>query len=511
MRIVNIIPNSLSGETHQDSEPNLAVNPNNPLQIAVSAFTFDPSGGPFAPIFVSTDGGMTWALKSVVPGASSKTPTGDITLRFGRTSDVLYAAIIRGDNFHMNILRTGDFTSSTPMTVLFSRAPQPLDDQPWVQATTGGQPSTDRVYVGSNNLNNEPRTATIDQSLDAATAPPPAGFFFPSPITIASRVPDGLNGPSIRPVIHRSGRIYAAYFNWTSSSSGGTSNDPFDLETSDVVVCRDDHWGLNFYGALVDAEDGQTGVRVAKQVQIHFDTGKQKTQGSLGQERVGSHLSIAVDPNDRDLVFLAWGDGHPNTLHLRRSTDGGAKWSGDLRAVPRAINPALAINDRGEVGFLFQRLTDSGDTWETHLEISNDRFQTSPAPIVLAAVPSHEPKAQFLPYLGDYIYLTAVRDAFMGVFCANNTPNRAHFPKGVNYLRNADFSTHTLLDIDNKTPVAPSIDPFFFTTEVAPIEPILALLLNDSARTRDITYLVPLLLRDKHPAQDVTYIAPLLL
>jgi len=37
--IVNIIPNFLSGETNQDSEPSLAVNPANPLQIAASAFT----------------------------------------------------------------------------------------------------------------------------------------------------------------------------------------------------------------------------------------------------------------------------------------------------------------------------------------------------------------------------------------------------------------------------------------------------------------------------------------
>src|SRR5262245_2346359 len=58
--VVNIIPQSLSGETNQDSEPNLAVNPANPLQIAASAFTPNPAGTGNAPIFVSTDGGHTW-------------------------------------------------------------------------------------------------------------------------------------------------------------------------------------------------------------------------------------------------------------------------------------------------------------------------------------------------------------------------------------------------------------------------------------------------------------------
>src|SRR5436190_14130967 len=40
--VVNMIPRSLSGEANQDSEPTIAVNPANPLQIAGSAFTPDP-------------------------------------------------------------------------------------------------------------------------------------------------------------------------------------------------------------------------------------------------------------------------------------------------------------------------------------------------------------------------------------------------------------------------------------------------------------------------------------
>src|ERR1041385_9525357 len=65
--LVNMIPKSLSGESHQDSEPTIAVNPNNPLQIAASAFTPDPSHGPRAPIYISTDGGKTGPLNSIVP------------------------------------------------------------------------------------------------------------------------------------------------------------------------------------------------------------------------------------------------------------------------------------------------------------------------------------------------------------------------------------------------------------------------------------------------------------
>jgi len=78
-----MIPQSLSGETNQDSEPNIAVNPANPLQIAGSAFTPNPMGGANAPIYVSTDGGDTWSLNNIVPSSGSL-GTGDINAEVRR-------------------------------------------------------------------------------------------------------------------------------------------------------------------------------------------------------------------------------------------------------------------------------------------------------------------------------------------------------------------------------------------------------------------------------------------
>jgi hypothetical protein len=188
-----------------------------------------------------------------------------------------------------------------------------------------------------------------------------------------------------------------------------------------------------------------------------------------------------VDPNNSNTVYIAWADNPngaaPYTIHLRSSTDGGVNWSSDLRAIANGINPALAVNSQSRVGFLYQTLTNGGTTWETHIEVSTDGFTTAPAPSVLAAVPSNAPTFQFLPYLGDYIYLTAVGSTFFGVFCANNIPNMANFPNGVKYQRNANFTTNTLLNVDNVTAVAVSIDPFFFSVTdflipIFPIQPI---------------------------------------
>src|ERR1043166_402387 len=83
--LVNMIPKSLSGETNQDSEPTIAVNPANPLQIVATAFTPDPQQGQFAPIYISQDGGNTWTLNSIVPGGNRLTGTGAITVRFSRS------------------------------------------------------------------------------------------------------------------------------------------------------------------------------------------------------------------------------------------------------------------------------------------------------------------------------------------------------------------------------------------------------------------------------------------
>src|SRR5262249_10821736 len=166
--IVNMMPQSLSGEFRTDSEPNLAVNPSNTRHIAGSAFTPDPMGGANAPIYISTDGGQSWVLNSIVPGNAARTGTHDITLRFGSTSNVLYAAVLLGDRTHvLSILRPNDFTSPHTMTTLLSRAGV---DMPYVEAISVA--GRDRVYVGNSNSD----FATIDRSLDAATAPPPTGF-----------------------------------------------------------------------------------------------------------------------------------------------------------------------------------------------------------------------------------------------------------------------------------------------------------------------------------------------
>ena len=464
--VVNMIPNSTSWETNQDSEPNLTVNPLDPNQIAASAFTPNPAGAlsTTAPIYVSTDGGATWLLNNIVQSDES---THDITVRFATETGNLYGGILRaGTNvdFTRDILHTPSYVGNALMTRLVPA--QDHIDQPYVEAASvtlpAGAAPVDRVFVGNEDRalfgpalmgTGDGRTATIDVSQDA-TQQPPVGFVH---VVIEQRAGTLRNGPPVRPAVHPDGTIYAIIYRWTAFTS---------FATTDVVVVRDDNWGAGAqpFQALVDPGDNIAGRRVVTDRTLPFTGGS----SGLGQERlVGSNLGIAVDPRDSSVVYIAWADrvgGMDYTLHVRVSSDRGLTWSDDLRTITNATNPSLAVNEAGKVAFLYQALTGEGSDqrWDTHVELTSNDWGGPPDDLLLATVPADTPTAVGFPYIGDYERVTAVGTTFYGVFSANNTPDKANFPHDVTYQRNADFTKHVLLNLDNVTVVPVSIDPFFF-------------------------------------------------
>jgi hypothetical protein len=467
VRVVNMIPASLSGETNQDSEPNLAVNPSRPTDIVGTAFTPAPMGGSFAPIYVSTDGGNTWSLRTVVPGNDTLVGTHDITVGFGTSSGVLYAGTLNGSTGRMNILRTANFASTTPMTMLVDRGSV---DQPWVVAASVVATATpkDRVWVGNEDgARAGGRTAGVDLSQDAATAPAPAGFTSVQlerrATVVIAQLGRGKDGPPIRLAWHPDGTVYAAFQRWASGT--------FPDLGIDVTVTRDDSFGAGAppFGALVDPSDGQAGRLVATNRFVRFNA-------QMGQERLGGDLSIALDPRDAGAVWIAWCDrvggaaGTDWTLHVRRSTDRGQTWSADVRTITNAKNPALAVSSSGLLGLAYQAFT--GSRWVTTLEVTADSWTSAAETHVLHTAPSTAPARGFLPYIGDYIRLQAVGRDFYGVFSGNNTPDMANFPSGIRYQRGADFATRRLLGTDGVTPVAVSVDPFFYQWSELSIKPI---------------------------------------
>lgn len=467
--LINIVPNGNSAETFQDSEPNVAVNPANTDQVAASAFTPNPlAANGNAPIYISQDGGGTWQLSPIVQsqrGLAGFPPTGDITVRFTRTTNTLYAGILRtpvpaGGTTVLSIQSTNNFAGGANMVVQVNRNGP---DQPYVQATDVG--GLDRVYVGQNDLGVVgAQTASIDQTVDGAVT-------WTTP-RLEQRITANQDLPPVRPAIGSDNVIYAAFI-------GRRPNPPCNpAGRSDIVVVRDDNGatGANPYQSLTGS-DGLAGVRVATCRNVPFIN---NAIAAFGNARlVASDLSIAVDPNDSSRVCVAWGDRVSTatppddqlTLHVRCSVDSGQNWNAtftgvtELRTVRNAKSPALAFNNLGTLGFLYMALNTAAtgtQRWIARFE----RFGTDLrrlGTIILARTPANQPPvAIFIPYIGDYIHLMALDQTFYGVFSANNTPNLANFPQGVTYQRAANFGTQQLQDLAGNA-VQISIDPFFFT------------------------------------------------
>lgn len=450
--VVNMIPKYWSDEQNQDAEPGLSVNPANPDEIVATAFTWDnPAGssalspamlGAWAPVYLSTDEGKTWSLQFILPsGVGAIFPTFDVTVRFSGNKNNLYAGLISAVSSQIVITRTPH------PTVHMNTLTTIPGDQPFIEAATHG--GKDKVFVGINAFGG----ALVNQSQDANAGPPPSGF---APVSIDSRNHSG--GPGVRTAIHRDGTVYIAFFSQNAGAGAGW----------DVVVVKDTNWGnsLPNYQSLVDSGDLKQGVRVATGINplgFHWEN------PNFGNDRHGFDMAIAVDPHKPKRLYIVYSDGFStsdNTLHLRQSVDGGITWQPDVRTIVRAKNPGIAVNESGDVGFLYQQLIGpvAGPlNWMTVFEQTKDNFASFDSQI-LANVPSSVPvpATVMATYIGDYAKLQAHGENFYGIFSANNTPDLSHFPSGVHYQRNANFTTKILLANDDITPVPSSIDPFFF-------------------------------------------------
>jgi hypothetical protein len=450
--IVNMIQPSLSGETNHDTEPNIAVNPANVQQIAGTAFSPDPMGGSQGPVYRSTNEGNTWDEPDFLA-----TQTADQTLRFAGNSNRLYVsyldAFIAPNPVSLHIILKADLTANglgSEINTLLGSYPSNYFDQPYIQAYSvmgGSGVNTDRVYVGGNHHGLTRIPAAIIQSMDAGAASPVFTEY-----TIEARTVNR-NGPQVRIAAHPDGTIYAVFYSETGSTGSST--------IANVTFVRDDNWGSGVppYTDLKDS-DMVAGKRIAIGIQYiwFYLVGNQRTVGDL---------SIAVDPRDSGTVYVAYAEllSGVYTIHLVRSTNHGASWSGDLLPITNATHPCLAVNSHGKIGYLYQQITGTGSAkrFDTHFRSSDDTVTWGDV-LLCSAIDSGISGAGSL---GDYTHIMALGKNFYGIFPADNTPDLANFPSTatVTYNRNHNFVTKQLLANDGITVVNSSVDPFFFKIE----------------------------------------------
>jgi hypothetical protein len=492
-RIVDVIPVGQSGETNQDSEPSIAVAPTaDPATRRVAITTFSRTDGRTlapnhsawgddrnSPVFVSSTGGRLWTSRSMNPepttynGDTVKRVTGpwDQTVAFNSNGSTLYGGFLSTitktddttlDRIYLRSAANPTTDNFTDVTTLPGKKGDP--DQPWlVQVARVG--SQDRVYVGYNDLDNTPRSASVSVvAIDTATR-------VQDPIRIDGGNPTGQDSPAVRLALNGN-RVYAAYMRYTGA--GGATTIP-----GDIVVARDDDGGLISIG-------NPNPFRViggAAGVTVNSGALPRPNGFFLGQQRIGGDLAIAVDPNNSMTVYLAYvfvTDGQP-VLHVRKSTEGGAAGSwgtADILTINNAALPALAVAANGTWGLLYTRLTGTGAGQMMSTEFYQKQGAGAGRTTVLTAWPKNNPTKSGALYIGDYQQTLALGNTFYGTFSASNEVVLNHFPNGVYYqryfkiggtVRSGYLQANGKLDDGSGPPpaagteVSPSIDPFFFT------------------------------------------------
>lgn len=448
IHVVDVIPNAASGETGQNSEPSLAVDPLNPNLMISSAFSSTFSGGQVqSPYWISNDGGATWA-------SFGSLLSEDKSLAWRQDGVAALTTTLNpasGSNASISTFQSG--VSNFGAAINTFNPGQNLD-QPWIRTGASGQ-----TYVTYNNLSNAlGRTASILVSGNN-------GVSYAPQVTLETVTPaGGQDAPSVRQAVNGS-TVYAAFTRW----GGVIENDANGIRfgNSQVVVVKSTNSGASFSAGVTAATT--TG----------YFANHSNTPLTLGQERTGSDVAIAVDPNNPNRVIVAYGDapGANNSgllqLHVIESTDGGATWADKFTtsASVRSALPALSILSNGAVGLLYASYDPIANSLTQHLLTTTDDFATT-SDSLLGTESNATPIADFFPYVGDFYDLTSIDDTFYGIFSASNADNGTDaLFADVSYQRNfvgtlgaADFA----LRDTNGNPVNFSIDPYVFSFSLTP-------------------------------------------
>jgi hypothetical protein len=230
-----------------------------------------------------------------------------------------------------------------------------------------------------------------------------------------------------------------------------------------VVVVRSTNSGASFSAGTTAATT--TG---------YFST-TNNTPLTLGQERTGSDIAIAVDPNNANHVVVAYGDrtgAGQLQLKVVESIDGGATWSNKFTtpAAVRSALPGVSILTDGAIGLLYAQYDPATNQLSQHLLTTTDDFATT-TDSLLGTESNATPASVFDPYLGDFYDLTGVDDTFFGVFSASNADDgtdalfaSATFQR--DFIGTPGTASFALRNLAGGT-VNFSIDPFVFAFNLA--------------------------------------------
>jgi uncharacterized repeat protein (TIGR01451 family) len=453
--VSNTDPSLALTDSAPDQETSIAVNPENPSEIALTAFSSAWGLGQAAALFVSSDGGLTWTKTRSIPpppgvAGLANCPC-DQTIDYGR-GGVLYGTfLVKDDVAGISNVVTGSTTDpGSPSGWLWNETPSAeltnqivnVADQPQLVVTRdAADPARDRAYVAYDDLDRfDARVAGSAPVDPRAPIQPPVDFV--ADALVGSMQP-GASNPGLRIAADpRTGAL------WTLFERPAAGGQP---KTVTYVLNRSldggATWGLN----------GQPGgLPLGPPVQSKQGVGyKMGTTNAL----LGGVDSLGVDPTTGDVyvVFgaLATPPGDNVLLIQRVQADGagGVTVGAALPVTPPQVTsaalPVVAVNSEGTVAVMyasFDGFAPSAPTipiFSMHLARSatggasfvDETLQSFSSP----AADNGDPRQRVL---GDYHQMKAVGATFYGSYSGN----------GAGFGRSSS-----------------NIDPIFFTTTSADV------------------------------------------
>ncbi len=441
--VVNNTDASLTNtDTENDGEVSIAVNPSNPDEIVIAAFSGPtPTSPPFlqgwqngatnATIYHSLDGGLTWTQQGVPPpnGITVRGPN-DWAWDFGRNNDV-YATVLNNSNIITGgttdptmpgVWQWNDIAGVTQITNLVAGI-NGREDQPWLLVNPDPfTPAQDNTYVAYDDFAN---TDGVDgPDLRVATSyglTPPDFSAAMGGVDVQVGNTRGFVNPGLRLAEDpRTGFMWAL---WGRCIAADCSQ--FVTKDMDYKLNRSTDggatWGLNAaaFGIVVANAD-------STQPQPKFGT----VNALLG----GVHHA-SVDPNTGDLYY-AYGNRDAvtgnNRLAMRRVFDDGA---GGVIVGPenfitgqvQAAIPVVEVTDNGVVGVFYYTFdgfsSDDLPIFTAHFAISEDKgvtFTDHELVTFLSSAPDSGNTRQRV--LGDYMQMQTIGNCFYGGFTANGAP-----------------------------------------------------------------------------------------
>lgn len=392
---------STSG-TQPRNEPSVAVHPADPRRVATAANDYD---SPTVGVYLSADGGRTFAVRSDPPGLPGAVYGSDPHLVWSRGD--LYAAYLSysprtdGPGGLVVARRSsvrGTWTIGVPRRnavvdeeCRFADFPALAVDRRREVLHVAWQEIT---FTGANCQTYDTLRLYTSRSADGGRT-----WSAPAPIPY-----DGFGYlPSL--AIGRRGEVLVTF----NDTAGGALGDPLCPAGSVLVrslLSRSADGGRRF-SAPVEVQQ-----RCLPQPPVGLDVPElgMGTQSLTGATyRLPASSNTVVDPRDGRLVSVLGGSDGRTTqqlVYVSASTDGGRTWS-DLGPVPSVMGenqqfPRLAVGRDGRLSLVWIAQLPGGLLWASHAW-SFDGGRTWTEPERIAAVPSRVGHPNFQGFIGDYL------------------------------------------------------------------------------------------------------------